>query len=537
MKPSARLAASGSLARSWPSIATRPDAGLEQSRDHADRGGLAGAVRAQEAVDLAGLHFEAHAVDGAERAERLHQRLDQDHLCLRGGCDQQPPASRRGSGRSSGRRSAVSRPTSTGTAPGRSSTSRMSSLARPIRPTIAAWRSRPPRASRTCVASAGNWLRVGSTGSQRPRPGASADPDLGPGVVVEGAAQVHEPDRDARRQAQRAGHRDVEGRVLVAVADPGPEHLEGRGKAHGRPLLDDGVDVAGEPLGAKPGCRGARRGLLGLGADLRGVALQEHLGAPVPLEVARGRARLEIACVRHLDRRAVARLAGARKIGRVEPAQAVDPQAEPCDAARVVDAPGAHGHERARLEHVGLDRARDGERLRLLPRLAHHLQAHRAFLAHHLADVGDPRPRCVTPARRSSTRKAGTGRPAARTSSRACTSTVIGVLRSVKGSKTATTCVCPGSRPRAASARGRLSARAGASASWRVSCALARGVADHELEAQALERAHRCASRPYRGRARTRSSAARRFDRPARGSSCAQPSWRRPGSSAAGRPR
>jgi hypothetical protein len=46
---------------------------LQQTGDHPDRGGLAGAVRAQEAVDLARPHVEADAVDRAERAEGLDQ--------------------------------------------------------------------------------------------------------------------------------------------------------------------------------------------------------------------------------------------------------------------------------------------------------------------------------------------------------------------------------------------------------------------------------------------------------------------------------
>ena len=84
--------------------------------------------------------------------------------------------------------------------------------------------------------------------------------------------------------------------------------------------------------------------------------------------------------------------------------------------------------------------------------------------------------RVVRPARRPSTRKAGTDRPAARTTSRACTSRVIGVLRSVAGSKTETWRVWPGWSPRAASVRGRLRASAGGSASWRVSLRSPEGV-------------------------------------------------------------
>ena len=75
----------------------------------------------------------------------------------------------------------------------------------------------------------------------------------------------------------------------------------------------------------------------------------------------------------------------------------------------------------------------------------------------------------VTPASRPRTRNAGTGRPAACTTSRACTSMLIGELRSVAGSKTETTSFWPGSRPRAASVRGRFSDSAGGSARSRLS--------------------------------------------------------------------
>src|SRR5689334_4222122 len=52
--------------------------------------------------------------------------------------------------------------------------------------------------------------------------------DLRPGVVVEPAADIDEPDCDPRGDAQRAGHGHVERGVLVAVADARPQHLERR---------------------------------------------------------------------------------------------------------------------------------------------------------------------------------------------------------------------------------------------------------------------------------------------------------------------
>ena len=84
--------------------------------------------------------------------------------------------------------------------------------------------------------------------------------------------------------------------------------------------------------------------------------------------------------------------------------------------------------------------------------------------------------RVVMPASRPSTRKAGTGRPADCTTSRAWTSRVIGALRRVAGSKTETCSVWPGWRPRAARTRGRLRERAGGSSSSRVSFRSPEGV-------------------------------------------------------------
>ena len=56
------------VARSWPLTRMRPGRRLQQPGDHPERRRLAGAVRAEEAVDLAGLDVEADAVDRGERA-------------------------------------------------------------------------------------------------------------------------------------------------------------------------------------------------------------------------------------------------------------------------------------------------------------------------------------------------------------------------------------------------------------------------------------------------------------------------------------
>ena len=56
---------------SWPKMRAVPPSGREQRGEHADGGGLAGAVRAEHAVDGAGLHAEVDAVDRAVVAEDL----------------------------------------------------------------------------------------------------------------------------------------------------------------------------------------------------------------------------------------------------------------------------------------------------------------------------------------------------------------------------------------------------------------------------------------------------------------------------------
>ena len=66
----------------------RPARGREQGCQHVDGRRLAGAVRAEEAVDLAGVHDEVDAVDGAEAAGELpHEALHDDAVPPR-----RPPA-------------------------------------------------------------------------------------------------------------------------------------------------------------------------------------------------------------------------------------------------------------------------------------------------------------------------------------------------------------------------------------------------------------------------------------------------------------
>ncbi len=58
-----RLAAIGSRRASMPKIEIAPRVGLQQAGDHAQDRGLAGAVGAEQGVELAGAHREVEAVD------------------------------------------------------------------------------------------------------------------------------------------------------------------------------------------------------------------------------------------------------------------------------------------------------------------------------------------------------------------------------------------------------------------------------------------------------------------------------------------
>ena len=252
MKPSAALAASGSLREV---VAVDDDAargGLEQARDDADGRGLARAVRPQEAVDLAGGRRRGDTPSTAVKAAvLLDEVLDLDHASSADGRDQQAVApSRLGQGEVRGAAGrGPARPTRIGVEPGR--TSHLEDAHLRAADERAGWRpagrGRRGRGA-TWVASAGNWLRVGSTGSQSPRPRPSCDVDLGPGVVVEGAAQVDEADRDPRGQAQRRAPWPRRAPCARCSRRPGAQHLERGGQAHRRLLLEERVHVAHQAL-------------------------------------------------------------------------------------------------------------------------------------------------------------------------------------------------------------------------------------------------------------------------------------------------
>src|SRR5262249_5153137 len=119
--------------------------------DHPERGRLACAVWTEKSVDLAGADIDRDAVDGGERSVGFDQLLNRNHLHT------QHDDSRRGTGSWSASTAAGCwRPTMIGVELGATSRSRIVIFTRPTSGRIAACFSRPPRASRRCVASAGN---------------------------------------------------------------------------------------------------------------------------------------------------------------------------------------------------------------------------------------------------------------------------------------------------------------------------------------------------------------------------------------------
>jgi hypothetical protein len=144
---------------------------------------------------------------------------------------------------------------------------------------------------------------------------------------------VDQTDRDPRRDARRPRHRDVQRRVLVAVADFGPQHFACRRQAHGRLLVEQRVHVTRQLLGAGTRIGGAANRNLGLGDDLGRVALDERLRRKIPRRLRVGGARLQILRIAQLEDAAVEMLGHAFEIG-LRQIRAVEPQPHPAHVAR-----------------------------------------------------------------------------------------------------------------------------------------------------------------------------------------------------------
>ena len=80
-----RFAARGWACRVDTRDGDRAAVGLEQARDHRERGRLAGAVRADQAVERAGGDRQVDALDRARVAEALRDAADDERIAARDG--------------------------------------------------------------------------------------------------------------------------------------------------------------------------------------------------------------------------------------------------------------------------------------------------------------------------------------------------------------------------------------------------------------------------------------------------------------------
>ena len=269
----------------------------------------------------------------------------------------------------------------------------------------------------------------------------------------------------------RARHRDEERRVLVAVADPGAQHLARRRDADRRLLLEEAVDVPREALGAAR-VAAAPRTARAASARMSGSSLSMS-GSGARCRRASGSA------------------------GRVAPqapriAQLDDVVPDAASGAAIeIEAPTGRAPS-SRMRSRSTSRASS---IRSRPTGTMAAASSRSVCtwlgtAMARAFSGDSRmvsspsglssrttsPVSVTqdvvwrPENSVSTRNAGIGAvPGPRTSSRLPTSTTIGALCSVAASKIVQRCRAPGTRPPLASRRDRFSDSAGGSGISRTS--------------------------------------------------------------------
>ena len=163
---------------------------------------------------------------------------------------------------------------------------------------------------------------------------------------------------------ERARHRHVERGVLVAVADPRAQHLERRGQAHRRLLLEERVHVAHQTLGARAAAPWRPPPPSSASAtDLRGVALEEGLGAQVAAPLGVEGARRQRPGVADLDHVAGRRLWPAPWSVRAGQVDALEPDRAAARRAVGSSIRGRRlGDDGGRLEHVRLHLARHGQR-------------------------------------------------------------------------------------------------------------------------------------------------------------------------------
>ena len=106
--------------------------------------------------------------------------------------------------------------------------------------------------------------------------------------------------------------------MLVAVAHLGPEHFPRRWNAYGWLFFQKGIHVPRQSLGS--GARAGGRwdiaqGVGRFGANLRRIALDQHLGRQVLRRRVVCRGRAQLACIAKFDNVALDRLSGPLQIG------------------------------------------------------------------------------------------------------------------------------------------------------------------------------------------------------------------------------
>ena len=233
-----------------------------------------------------------------------------------------------------------------------------------------------------------------------------------------------------------ARHRDVQRRVLVAVADLRAQHFARGRQADRRLLVEQRVDVPRQPLGALARRRSPATAV-SASARISGASLSMNgSGFRYRIDVRIGRARLQRLRV---DRaRSTCRRTSGRRPG--DP-RWTDRRPRVRSRSRRTSrgssiAPAHRGDDRSSLEQVGLHAARHASVCARSAGSRTVIKPERALLAHDLARVGDPRRRsqAVEFHLDAERRDADARRHFARLPGRR-SSTITGAFRSVAGSK------------------------------------------------------------------------------------------------------
>ena len=316
---------------------TLPGRRLQEPGDDADAGRLAGAIRAEKAVNLAGRDVQRHAVNGGEVAVALHQIFDGDHCepPVHGDA-QQPHACRRGMSIDNGRGSLAWRPTRIGVEFGATSTSAHEHLDladhRDDHRLLVEAAARQPQVR----GIRRELIERGIDGQPQAAAVALVEIDLGPRVVVERAVDVDQADADSRRNPDRS--RAARRTARCARCSRRPWCGAPRAPTAGSPSASSRSATLTSRVRRSARSRDANHAghhALGFRANFRRFAFDERFGVEVAIEIGRVSRRRELPRIAELDDVAVDRLSHALQIGAGE-FRAGQPQlaASPRRAAR-----------------------------------------------------------------------------------------------------------------------------------------------------------------------------------------------------------